>query len=335
MALNDEKYLIIWPDSGLSTRNNHVNAPYHFIHLGEVVNYLNRNLNQKIDVLDIEACQIEFPLFMEQIIHNKYAAAAVYLNSENLANGLRLVEFIKTINPSCKIIAYGEMPLYLPKFFKTTNFDAIVRENCDQESAILDFFRCASLGDESVLHDIYVIRNDMLLPTRKSIQLPPSEWGLSQREEVPIDKYIAMEGKNQYVMTLSRGCPYGCKYCNATSYYGTKDRRRDADAIIDFINVNDYEYYKFFSPNFTLNKVEALKLCQEIIKNGKAIKWSCTTRPDLLDDEELISTMAMAGCVKVAVGIESISKSDLESIDKRYDSNSLNDVYFEYEHTKR
>ena len=325
MALSDNNYLIIWPDSGLSTKNNHVNAPYHFIHLGEVVNYLNRNIGKKVDVLDIEASQIEFPVFMRQIICNNYTAVAIYLNSENLGNGLRLVEFIKTINPSCKIIAYGEMPLYLPKFFRTAMFDAIVDSDADQESAILDFFRYASSDDKSGLHDVFLVQNGMLISTRKGKKLDPSEWGFSQSDEVPIDKYISMEGKNQYVMTLSRGCPYGCKYCNATSYYGIHERRRDINSIIEFINANEYEYYKFFSPNFTLNRIESYRLCQAIIKNGKRIKWSCTTRPDLLDDEDLISAMADAGCVKVAVGIESISESDLNSIDKRYDRDAIAD----------
>ena len=75
--------------------------------------------------------------------------------------------------------------------------------------------------------------------------------------------------------------------------------------------------------DFTLNKIEAYKLCKAIINNGKKIKWSCTTRPDLLDDEELIKIMAEAGCIKVAVGIESISRSDLEAIDKRYNSDLI------------
>ncbi len=314
------KYLIIWPDSGLSTKNNHVNAPYHFIHLGEVVNYLNKKLDNSVDVLDIEASQTEFPSFMKQTIDNEYDSVALFLNSENLYNGLKLVEFVKVINPKCKVIGYGEMPLYLPKFFKTTQFDAIVDKNCDQELAILDYFKYGKQENNDKLHDVLLINNNQLIRTPKKEGLDPREWGLSSKEEVPIDKYLEMEGKNQYVMTLSRGCPYGCKYCNATSYYGTCERRRNIGSIINFINENDYDYYKFFSPNFTLNKKEALKLCKAIIMNGKPIKWSCTTRPDLLDDEELIKAMAMAGCYKIAIGIESISNKDLESIDKRYDS---------------
>ena len=313
-----KKYLIIWPDSGLTTKANHVNAPYHFIHLGEVVNFLNKRLDNSVDVLDIEASHIEFPEFIKQIIDVKYDSVAMYLNTENLYNALKLVDFIKIINPDCKLIGYGDMPLYLPNFFKDKKIDAIVKKNTDQEVAILDYFKYASSKNKEFLHDVFLIEKNQLFNTHPGEQIASSEWGFSDKNEVPIDKYIEMEGKNQYVMTISRGCPYGCKYCNATSYYGTKERRRSIESVIDFINNNDYEYYKFFAPNFTLNKLEAYKLCSAIIKNGKPIKWSCTTRPDLLQDEELIKTMAFSGCIKVAVGIESISTTDLNEIDKRY-----------------
>ena len=316
--MKDSNFLIMWPDSGLSTKNNHVNAPYHFVHFGEIVNYLNNNLSNKVDVLDIEASQTEFPVFMKKIIDNNYQGVAIYLNSENLYNGLKLIDFIKIINPECKVIAYGEMPLYLPTFFKKTKFDAIVSQNADQESAILDYFKYIILHQDNLLHDVLLIKDEQLIHTPKGAILSPNEWGYTDKKEVPIDKYIDMEGKDQYVLTLSRGCPYGCKYCNATSYYGTCERRRNIDDVINIINNNPHEYYKFFAPNFTLNKIEAYKLCKAIIKNGKNIKWSCTTRPDLLNDEELIKIMAESGCIKVAVGIESISKNDLESIDKRY-----------------
>lgn len=318
--MKDQKYLIMWPDSGLSTKNNHVNAPYHFVHFGEIVNFLNNHLPNKVDILDIEASQTEFPIFMKKIIDNDYLAAAVYLNSENLYNGLKLLDFIKIINPECKVIAYGEMPLYLPNFFKNTKFDAIVSKNADQESAILDYFQYVTTKNEKKLHDVLLVKDGQLVHTPKGLILNPKEWGYTDKNEVPMDKYIMMEGKDQYVLTLSRGCPYGCKYCNATSYYGNCERRRNVLDVINIINENHHEYYKFFAPNFTLNKKEAYKLCKAIIENGKPIKWSCTTRPDLLDDPELIKIMALSGCIKVAVGIESISKTDLEAIDKRYDS---------------
>lgn len=317
----NSKILFIWADSGLSTKSNHVNAPYHFVHLGEVVDYIEKNIKEEIDILDIEAEQTEFQDIMRKIIKNKYETIAFYTNTENLQNTIKLQEYIKEILPSCKTIAYGEMPLYLPKFFKKTKFNAIVSRECDQEIALLDFFKY-SLGtlEEKNMRGVILIKNRQLINCKKGEFLPANEWGYTNIKKVPIQKYFAMEKKQQVVITIARGCPYNCPYCNAVLYYGKKERRREPKEIIKYINSLEYEYFKFFAPDFTLNEEKAMELCQELIKNKKKIKWSCTTRPDLLKNEELIKCMAQSGCYKIAIGIESVEKEDLESIHKRYDN---------------
>ena len=317
----NSKILFIWADSGLSTKSNHVNAPYHFVHLGEVVDYIGKNIKEEIALLDIEAEQTEFQDIMAKIIKNKYETIAFYTNTENLQNTIKLQEYIKEILPNCKTIAYGEMPLYLPKFFKKTKFNAIVSRECDQEIALLDFFKY-SLGMlyEQDMRGVILIKNKQLVNCKKGEFLPANEWGYTNIKKVPIQKYFEMEKKQQVVITVARGCPYNCPYCNAVLYYGKKERRREPKEIINYINSLDYEYFKFFAPDFTLNEEKAMELCQELIKNKKKIKWSCTTRPDLLKNEELIKCMAQSGCYKIAIGIESVEKEDLENIHKRYDN---------------
>ena len=317
----NSKILFIWADSGLSTKSNHVNAPYHFVHLGEVVDYIEKNIKEEIALLDIEAEQTEFQDIVAKIIKNKYETIAFYTNTENLQNTIKLQEYIKEILPNCKTIAYGEMPLYLPKFFKKTKFNAIVSRECDQEIALLDFFKY-SLGMlyEQDMRGVILIKNKQLVNCKKGEFLPANEWGYTNIKKVPIQKYFEMEKKQQVVITVARGCPYNCPYCNAVLYYGKKERRREPKEIINYINSLDYEYFKFFAPDFTLNEEKAMELCQELIKNKKKIKWSCTTRPDLLKNEELIKCMAQSGCYKIAIGIESVEKEDLKNIHKRYDN---------------
>ena len=317
----NSNFLFVWADSGLSTKSNHVNAPYHFVHLGEITNYIEKKIGEEVDILDIEAEQTEFQDIMKKIINSEYKAIAFYINTENLQNTIKLHEYIKEILPDCKTIAYGEMPIYLPKFFMKTNFDAIVSRECDQEIAILDFFKYSLKKiQENNMRGVILIRNRQLLNCKKGAFLEPEEWGYTNVSKVPIKKYFEMERKQQVVVTIARGCPYNCPYCNAVLYYGKKERRRKAKDIVNYINSLDYQYFKFFAPDFTLNEEKAMELCQELINNKKKIKWSCTTRPDLLKNEELIKMMAESGCYKIAIGIESVEDEDLKSINKRYDS---------------
>ncbi len=316
----ENRFLFIWQDSGLSTKSNHVNAPYHFVHFGEVINYVEKNLEEKVDYIDIEANQTEFQDVITKIISNNYKAVAFYINTENLQNSIKLNDYIKEISPNCKTIAYGEMPLYLPKFFKETNFNAIVSKECDQEVAILDFFKYANnkLGKRE-MRGVILIENKRFTLSKKGEILDSSKWGLTDCEKMPVNSYFKMEKRQQVVVTVARGCPYNCPYCNAVLYYGKKERRRPIKDVIDYINSNNYEYYKFFAPDFTLNEKYVIDFCNELIKNERKIKWSCTTRPDLLENEEMVKKMAESGCYKIAIGIESIEPEDLKSIDKKYD----------------
>lgn len=319
----NKDFLFIWADSGLSTKSNHVNAPYHFVHLGEIIDYIQKNL-ETVDLLDIEAQQIEFQDVMKKVIENRYKAIAFYVNTENLQNTIKLEKLIKEILPNTKSIVYGEMPIYLPNLFKNTSFDAIVSKCCDQEVAILDFFKYAR-GQERKenLRGVLLIEDNKIKKCADGIFLDSKEWGFTDPEKVPIKSYFEMEKKDQVVVTVARGCPYNCPYCNAVLYYGQKERRRPIESIINYINSLEYEYYKFFAPDFTLNEQYALELSKALIENPKKIKWSCTTRPDLLENEELIKAMAESGCYKIAIGIESIEREDLESINKRYDNKSI------------
>lgn len=68
--------------------------------------------------------------------------------------------------------------------------------------------------------------------------------------------------------------------------------KKDTNKEIDKIYYNlDCFLYKFFALNFTLDEQYVLELCKAIIKSSKQNSWSCTTRPDLLENEELVKQM--------------------------------------------
>lgn len=209
----DSKFLIIWVNSGLTTKSSHVNAPYHFVHIGEVFNYIKGQLNEQIDLLDVEAEEMQFQDIIRKIIKNKYKAIAFYTNTENLQNSINLLNIIKQIVPNVKTIVYGEMPIYLPEFFNKTNFDAIVDRKCDQEVAILDYFNYSmKKRKKDDLRGVIHIENKALIKSKDGCYLEPNDWGFPEKDEIPIEKYYKMEGKQQIVLTIARGCPYNSNW---------------------------------------------------------------------------------------------------------------------------
>ena len=58
----------MWVDSGLSTKPSKVNIPYRFVHLAEISDYVTREIDGKVDILDFELEKIGFDKVIEKVI---------------------------------------------------------------------------------------------------------------------------------------------------------------------------------------------------------------------------------------------------------------------------
>ncbi len=116
----------------------------------------------------------------------------------------------------------------------------------------------------------------------------------------------------------SRGCPYQCKFCSIHFVMGNRCRLRSLQNVLaeidDLVQNQGYNYIFFHDDNFTLSKPRVLAFCKELVK--RRIKWSCLSRVDLID-EETIRAMKLAGCEKIAFGVESGSLRVLRHIRKQ------------------
>ena len=119
----------------------------------------------------------------------------------------------------------------------------------------------------------------------------------------------------------TRGCPYSCTYCSAPITAGKRMRYRDTKNVVDEIEmlVNDFgvKEIQIEDDNFTLNREHCMNICEEILKRGIKVLWSLPNgvRIDKLDKEMLI-LMKKAGCVSMALGIESANQRILDMIKK-------------------
>ena len=102
------KFSFVWADSKMLTKPLHVSVPYHFVFLGEVLNYIEKMINNEIDVFDFESGDTEFYKFINNISTNNYSAIAFFVSPDNIENTLTLLKYIKTISPETKCIAYGD-----------------------------------------------------------------------------------------------------------------------------------------------------------------------------------------------------------------------------------
>jgi anaerobic magnesium-protoporphyrin IX monomethyl ester cyclase len=131
----------------------------------------------------------------------------------------------------------------------------------------------------------------------------------------------ALAGKSKYyVLFSSRGCPFNCAFC--MQVLGRKLRRRSAASIMGEIY---YAMEKFaahtidFSDEiFLFNSKETRELLQKFIDSGlpERLEWSALTRANMVT-ADLIDMAKQAGCIRLAMGVESGNDDILRTINKK------------------
>jgi len=113
-------------------------------------------------------------------------------------------------------------------------------------------------------------------------------------------------------LTVSRGCPYDCTFCQPTvrTIQGRKVRIRSPQRVIEDIRYlqKNYGLNAFFFADDLIAAVPGWleQFSQKLISQNIKIAWACNTRADTLDYPTL-KTMKAAGLVKIKIGIESVT----------------------------
>ncbi|MEM3070840.1 MAG: radical SAM protein [Candidatus Bathyarchaeia archaeon] len=127
------------------------------------------------------------------------------------------------------------------------------------------------------------------------------ELPIPDRGMLPLEKYPVAS------VQTSRGCPYGCIFCNINQFYGRRIRLRNPKNVVDECSVLVNKYNKdnifFFGDAFTIRSDWVEEFCDEIIQRNLKFIWGCETRVDNVSSS-LLKKMRMAGCREVQYGID-------------------------------
>ena len=120
-------------------------------------------------------------------------------------------------------------------------------------------------------------------------------------------------------LQTSRGCVYGCKFCNK-SVFGRKVRMKSAEKVIEEIEHLKRSGFKdmhIWDDTFNTDINRAKRICDMIVERKIDMPFSLANgiRVDLVDDE-LFYKLKKAGCYQMGLGIESGSQEILDKINK-------------------
>ena len=145
---------------------------------------------------------------------------------------------------------------------------------------------------------------------------------LPRHDMLPLEAYRIpmLKGPYSFIVT-SRGCTGGCRFCIKHVSYQYSIRLRSPENIVAEIEMLcdlGVRNIHMYADSFTVSRDQVMGLCRLIIESGIEIRWTCNSRVDYVD-EEMLQTMARAGCWTISWGIESGNEQILRRVRKGTD----------------
>ena len=244
----------------------------------------------------------------------------------------RCVEAAKAVKeacPTCKVVVGGPHPSYMPEtMLQHSEIDYVV---IGEGEAAMVKLAAGILKGESA-SDIAKIPGVACRVGGETAKTAPEFISVLDTVPIPARHLLPMKMYDRilpYVdtkpvdtMSILRGCPYQCAYCETRELWGTSCRAFSPQRVVDEIKELMEKYgtrgIYFVGDNFTINKNRAAEICRLIKQNKLDIKWTCETRADLVN-KELLVEMKSAGCQTMFFGVESGSPRIQQKLNKNID----------------
>lgn len=238
---------------------------------------------------------------------------------------------VRTALPDAHICMGGHHPIAFPlEAAGLPEFDSIVvGEGEDAFPALVAAL--AARGDITAIPGVY---------TQDSIRRHHSAMGADTRFLTPVTvppayienldllptpdrsviqhiRYRSVVGVSDHLATMisSRGCPYGCIYCDVPyKCYRQRSQHSVADEIGECLDMG-YDEVHFYDDLFNITPERVISFCDEIERRGYRFTWDFRGRVNSVTRESLVRAKK-AGCRLISFGVETGSDEGLRLLKK-------------------
>jgi anaerobic magnesium-protoporphyrin IX monomethyl ester cyclase len=117
----------------------------------------------------------------------------------------------------------------------------------------------------------------------------------------------------------TRGCPFHCNWCAKPIYgnrYTVRPAKQVASQLAELKRIYGFDHIWFCDDIFGLKPGWIKEFADAVEEEGLAFTFKIQSRADLMDDLEVVSDLARAGCDSVWMGAESGSQKILDAMEK-------------------
>jgi anaerobic magnesium-protoporphyrin IX monomethyl ester cyclase len=232
----------------------------------------------------------------------------------------KLSDALRAAFPDTPIVLGGPHPTHMfEEVLAHGSADYVIRG--EGEHPLMDL--CDHLAGAIPIDDVrsisYVGPNGQVLSNSDASRmrdLDQQKLPFPARHLLPMENYIAVQEAhgpttNRWTtMITSRGCPYGCTFCDMRR---TKWVGRSASDVVDEIELCMREWgiteFHFEDDNMTIRRDRMLDICEEIIARNLNISWQTPNGIRAsVTDPEMLEKMKESGCIHITLAPESGSE---------------------------
>jgi len=223
----------------------------------------------------------------------------------------------------------------------SANYKELLLENKDIEAIcygegekpLKDFILTGKFNKSWATRDNLCPEKDLLLDLDDTVNMDFSYIDLTAYENSISESYSpdmhGKDGKKQFYLITSRGCPFSCCFCYNSLNPDKRIRYASVDSIINRVDFLVEEYgmnvLTFYDDQILFNRERALELFNRLEKYGLRVELTNGISPAYLNDDIALA-MRKAGVDSLHLALESGSHEILKLMKKPVNLNKLKDT---------
>lgn len=237
-------------------------------------------------------------------------------------------EIVKSVDPKIVVITGGvHVTTKYDYVMQNANVDYAIRgEGEETFNALMKYLvGVAPFPDKGVVYrdnGRMVIQDAALVEDLSTIPLPDYSF-------INLSDYLDRGGRfgpnrppeyPAYRIVTTRGCPFGCSFCQVELISGRHVRARSAEAVVEeLISMKrDYGIQSVVFEDDNMLMADggrfATRLFSLMIEKNLGLKWSAIAVAIFLLTDELLDLMQKSGCVGINIAVESGNQRVLSEI---------------------